>query len=590
MSFRSLLFCPDEAAARLVTQVLSELDFTVETANQSFAAVQRLSEEHFHALVVDCQNEQDASLLFKAARNSAQNSGSLSVAVVEGQAGVAKAFRIGANLVLTKPINVEQSKSTLRVARGLLKKAQPKPATATQIATTETRVPSQPSNSAPIPSKASFDPAPQAPARSLFVTPPEPVAPPLTRAAAPSAAAAVPFSGLVLDSDPEPQTEAADAAVLESLPNIIGRRGNDNTPTLVGSAEPIAAGPTGQAAAPALAPEPKPIELKTAGASPMVTNEPIVADHVTVPEPASAYEPEPIAPPSFSALQHSERSSGSGWFLKVAILVLVLGAGGFFAWQQPRVRQSAQNIMQRVKPAPAPSSGGAPNSDSTAPDQTTIQPPAQSRPNAHELQNPPQAATSASAQAAPSMNFNEDTPPESSVPATSAKSSPSQNIELQELPLSRDAKVNAAPKVQPIVVKNGIAAPHDAQQPSAPPVNLISEANHALPSVTPTNFELPKAAPGTIRISQGVSQGLLIKKVQPRYPDIARQLRRQGTVQLLATIDKYGETTKVQVLTGDPMLARAAVEAVKQWEYRPYLLNGQPVEIETQITVLFNGD
>ncbi|HET8823710.1 MAG TPA: hypothetical protein VFM77_01165, partial [Terriglobales bacterium] len=112
MSFRSLLFCPDETAARLVTQVLSELDFTVETAAQSFAAVQRLTEEHFHALVVDCQNEQDASLLFKAARNSAQNSGSLSVAVVEGQAGVAKAFRIGANLVLTKPINVEQSKST----------------------------------------------------------------------------------------------------------------------------------------------------------------------------------------------------------------------------------------------------------------------------------------------------------------------------------------------------------------------------------------------------------------------------------------------------------------------------------------------
>jgi len=117
MSFRSLLFCPDENTARLVTQVLSELDFTVETEQESFPAVQRLTREHFHALVVDCQNEEDASPLFKAARNSEHNAGSLSVAVVEGQAGVAKAFRIGANLVLTKPINVEQSKSTLRVAR-----------------------------------------------------------------------------------------------------------------------------------------------------------------------------------------------------------------------------------------------------------------------------------------------------------------------------------------------------------------------------------------------------------------------------------------------------------------------------------------
>src|SRR5690242_1235130 len=130
MSFKSLLFCPDEKTVRVVTQVLSELDFTVETEGQSFAAVKRLTEQHFDALVVDCQNEQDASLLFKAARNSTQNSSSLSVAVVEGQTGVAKAFRIGANLVLTKPINVEQSKGTLRVARGLLKKAQPRTASA----------------------------------------------------------------------------------------------------------------------------------------------------------------------------------------------------------------------------------------------------------------------------------------------------------------------------------------------------------------------------------------------------------------------------------------------------------------------------
>ena len=69
MSFRSLLFCPDETTARLVTQVLSELDFTVEVARESFAAVERLSEDHFHALVVDCQNEQDAALLLEVQRN-----------------------------------------------------------------------------------------------------------------------------------------------------------------------------------------------------------------------------------------------------------------------------------------------------------------------------------------------------------------------------------------------------------------------------------------------------------------------------------------------------------------------------------------
>src|SRR3954470_20892949 len=123
MSYQALLFCPDEKTARVVTQVLTELDFTVEPCNETFSAVKKLMAQHFDAIVVDCDNEQNATLLFKSARNSAPNQNSLAVAVVEGQAGVAKAFRIGANLVLTKPINVEQSKGTLRVARGLLRKA-----------------------------------------------------------------------------------------------------------------------------------------------------------------------------------------------------------------------------------------------------------------------------------------------------------------------------------------------------------------------------------------------------------------------------------------------------------------------------------
>ena len=124
MSYQALLFCPDEKTARVVSQVLSELEFAVEPCHEPFAAVKKLMVQHFDAIVVDCENEQNAALLFKSARNSGSNQASLAVAVVEGQAGVAKAFRLGANLVLTKPIHVEQSKGTLRVARGLLRKGQ----------------------------------------------------------------------------------------------------------------------------------------------------------------------------------------------------------------------------------------------------------------------------------------------------------------------------------------------------------------------------------------------------------------------------------------------------------------------------------
>src|SRR5579863_2681731 len=136
MGYTALLFCPEEKTARTVTQVLSELEFSVEACAEPFAAVKKLMSQHFDAVVVDCDNEQNAALLFKSARNSTSNQASLAVAVVEGQAGVAKAFRIGANLVLTKPINIEQSKGTLRVARGLLRKGDPAKPGAAPAATT----------------------------------------------------------------------------------------------------------------------------------------------------------------------------------------------------------------------------------------------------------------------------------------------------------------------------------------------------------------------------------------------------------------------------------------------------------------------
>src|SRR5437867_5443617 len=122
MGYQALLFCLDQKLARVVTQVFSELDFKVEPVNEPFAAVKKLMAQRYDAIVVDCENEPNATLLFKSARNSSSNQSSLALALVEGQSGVAKAYRIGANLVLTKPINVEQAKGTLRVARGLLRK------------------------------------------------------------------------------------------------------------------------------------------------------------------------------------------------------------------------------------------------------------------------------------------------------------------------------------------------------------------------------------------------------------------------------------------------------------------------------------
>ena len=90
-----------------------------------------------------------------------------------------------------------------------------------------------------------------------------------------------------------------------------------------------------------------------------------------------------------------------------------------------------------------------------------------------------------------------------------------------------------------------------------------------------------------VRVSPGVAQGLLIREVKPEYPSLARQARIQGSVILQALIGKDGSVQNLRVISGHPMLVQAAMEAVKQWRYKPYYLNGEPVEVETQVNVNF---
>lgn len=106
--------------------------------------------------------------------------------------------------------------------------------------------------------------------------------------------------------------------------------------------------------------------------------------------------------------------------------------------------------------------------------------------------------------------------------------------------------------------------------------------------ISSTPVAVPKAAtPQRVRVSQGVTQGLVIHKVQPAYPPLARQARIQGSVTLQAEISKDGSIQNLRLISGHPMLAPSAIEAVKQWKYKPYILNGEPVEVETTITVNF---
>ena len=108
-------------------------------------------------------------------------------------------------------------------------------------------------------------------------------------------------------------------------------------------------------------------------------------------------------------------------------------------------------------------------------------------------------------------------------------------------------------------------------------------------SATSSLVAVPKLEPPQrVRISQGVTKGLLVHRVEPSYPALARAARIQGEVVLTAVISINGDIENLQLVSGHPMLVPAAISAVQQWRYKPYLLNGQPVEVETTITVIFS--
>ena len=99
------------------------------------------------------------------------------------------------------------------------------------------------------------------------------------------------------------------------------------------------------------------------------------------------------------------------------------------------------------------------------------------------------------------------------------------------------------------------------------------------------------APPPKVNLSSGVMAGYLVDKVAPQYPAISKAARIQGTVVLQATISKAGTIENLRVISGPPMLQQAAIDAVRSWRYKPYLLNGEPVEVQTTVNVVFQlGD
>jgi periplasmic protein TonB len=135
-------------------------------------------------------------------------------------------------------------------------------------------------------------------------------------------------------------------------------------------------------------------------------------------------------------------------------------------------------------------------------------------------------------------------------------------------------------------VTGGVVGGVPGGQPGGVIGSLISAANRTSNNAAPKQAEIPKR----LVVSQGVSLGMLQSQVDPVYPMIAKRARVQGKVTLHAIISAQGTIESLQVVDGHAMLVAAAIDAVKQWRYKPYMLDGQPVEVETTVFVNFHID
>jgi protein TonB len=469
----ALLLSPDDQAVSAITGVLEEMSVSCERPLDGASAAQKLNARSFDLVLVDCENLPAAKLIFDVCRRGKNGTNPVPIAIVDGRAGLPTAFRLGAELILTKPVAKDQARSTIRTAVNRLRKEEPARSARTEEA-------------API-------------AAAATSTPPEERA---------QAAAAAVSSQPVKTSDvtPSPAVDVALAPAMSTAVEEIAPAPAAPLPEAVSPAEPSAANELFAAS------KPTPPEK--------LSDDPVLADLErgdVGPSPTAAFS-------SYEAAQPKTRGP------LVALLILALAAGGFYAgWMyQPGFRAMVQPQVNRVlalagivsQQTPAP----APPAPARIPAQTSVQP-AAAPPTAYPTDAVQPKGISAAA----------DSP--ASAPATAKPESPA-----------------SSKKTEAAIASSDIALPGDQ---------------------------------GAVILSSKGAEKRLVRQIPPTSPKGATAQILEGTVVLKTVVDDSGKVESVHLIAGNPVLADAAIHAVKQWRYRPYVRDGKTLPFQTVVLVDF---
>lgn len=651
MALRCFLFSSDEETAARVRQILSDLGVDGEFCANAVAAVERITNQPFQIVIIDWDNQPEAGLLLSTARERKASERPITLAIVSNDGSVPQALQAGANSILRKPIVPAQAKDTLTTARDLLRAKQPSVATQAQTVTAAPPPVNLPAAKIQAQEDAlragEFLVSPPVTPGGQFETEPEAVMPTelLSSDAVKRLKELEPTGGTVApapEQKPEPTPAPTPSGEGRGLDwylktrvakspgqGLGGARGN---PELMGYDEPSQASDapddsaSNSAPAAASAPPPRPVLPK--------------------PSLPPRRDPEPRRP-AFQEQQHHKEAAlfayidggkretayeepaqaGSFWGKKAIFAALALAGIATAAAPQapwhPQLRKSwsdGQRALhswlnpQPVTPAPAPivhENLGARAGDeyklpvaeaipdaTTDPSQIQVVPivdPTLKKPNA-DATNPNQPAGTTPADGStpqPAQPQGPDAPPSAGSPQSSVPPATAPAGVANTTPANASGTPShpVAPVVTPTTMASSTPAPR-IHQPTyvtpqgKVPSSLQSQTVLMTPDASgnkPPEAALPAIEP--VEVPEATERALLTDQTAIAYPASAKG--QQGVVVLDLLIGRDGTVQDAKFLQGSLMFARTAIDSVRQWKFKPYMLNGRPVQVETTLTVKF---
>jgi periplasmic protein TonB len=652
MDLRCLVFSSDDASAPLICQVLAELGAEADHCPDAAAAIGRVASESFQIVIADWDDQENAEYLLKAARARKPNERPLTLAIVSDDPSVPKALQAGANSVLRKPILINQVRDTLETARSLLKAKQdssanaPSSAAAQTSATAPTNVAANEAHlragdfltsARPTPS-AQFDTESEL---QKEMVPSAAVIDPL-KDLEPMAAAVTPAA---------PAPQASESPVPQSNePRGLQWYLNQRAPSLPSTPsvpmpapppppQPALMGYDQMAAAPEPAPS-RPVEPPQAPPPDPVREQKAEAElfsYITrgKTESSDASEPSGETDSTGPRFRLGNGVITFAAFLAACALIVAPqapwhpatlrmwahGARSLHAWLNPQVVAPAQAPESHESFGRAGDEYKLPVPENipdatTDPTQIRVVPVVDPRAKKTGDNSPPQNddATSNPADAAQPTNGQTPgtpvqgnapqstpgaLPPSAAPPQTSgqsASSTPAQPVSSATTPSGTSPTVQAPSTSSPVSqVVNPPAPPQQKPSPvvqvatATPPIPASLRSQMASTVPDSSGNKAPETALPSIEpvlVAEPAERALLTDQPSISYPDAAKG--QQGTVILQLLIGRDGSVQDAKFLQGSLAFARAAIDGVRSWKFKPYVMNGRPVSVQTQLTLTFS--